>query len=130
MEIVMSNVASFTTRLRTIGLLLGSFMPLVAPARAAFAESAPAVREIEIEVGAAYQPAQITIKQGEKVRLKFLRKSYGGCTRELVIPALQLRKELPPNQPVVVELPPLAPGDYEFHCGMNMVRGTITVAAS
>jgi plastocyanin domain-containing protein len=43
------------------------------------------------------------------------------------MPALDLRKELPPNKPVLVDLPALAPGEYEFRCGMNMVRGSITV---
>jgi plastocyanin domain-containing protein len=126
----MSKTHSFVMRLDVIVLMLGSFVPLVAHARAALAESAPAVREIEIIVDGGYKPSKVTVKAGERVRLKFLRKEYSGCTRELVIPALELRKVLPPNEPVLVDLPSLAPGEYEFRCGMNMVRGTITVAAS
>jgi plastocyanin domain-containing protein len=118
---------TFLARLRSIALVLGAFSPLVAPATAAIAETAPAYREIEIFVEGGYKPANITVKAGERVRLKFVRKEYSGCTRELVIAAFGIRKDLPPNKPVLVDLPPLAPGEYEFRCGMNMVRGSITV---
>jgi plastocyanin domain-containing protein len=118
-------------RVKTVALMLGTFVPMVTPASTAIAaENAPAVREIEIVVEGGYKPANIAVKVGERVRLRFLRKEYSGCTRELVIPALKLRKELPANKPVIVDLPVLAPGEYEFRCGMNMVRGAITVTAS
>lgn len=117
--------------LKTLAFILTAFAPLFAAAGVARAETAgTAVREIEIVVEGGYKPAKVTVKAGERVRLKFVRKEYAGCTRELVIPALELRKELPPNKPVLVDLPVLAPGDYEFRCGMNMVRGAITVVAS
>jgi plastocyanin domain-containing protein len=119
---------SFIARIKTVTLMLGAFIPLVAPATTATAEVAP-VREVEIVVDGGYQPAKVTVKAGERVRLKFVRKEYTGCTRELVIPALELRRELPPNKPVLVDLPAFSPGEYEFRCGMNMVRGAITVVA-
>lgn len=88
-----------------------------------------AVREIEIVVQGGYKPSRIEIHEGERVRLRFLRKEYNACTREVVFPKLGIRRELPPDQPVVIELPLLAPGEYEFRCGMNMVRGTLVVVA-
>lgn len=120
---------SLIARIRDIALMLGAFVPLTAPVGAASGQEAP-VREVEIVVEGGYQPAKIIVKAGERVRLKFVRKEYTGCTRELVIPALELRRELPPNKPVLVDLPALSPGEYEFRCGMNMVRGAITVVAS
>lgn len=85
------------------------------------------VREIEIVVQGSYKPARIEIHEGERVRLKFVRKEYNSCTREVVFPKLNIKRELPPNQPVVIDLPALAPGEYEFKCGMNMIKGKITV---
>ena len=85
------------------------------------------VREIEIVVQGTYKPARIEIRQGERVRLKFIRKEYNSCTREVVFPKLNIKRELPPNQPVVIDLPALTPGEYEFKCGMNMIKGMITV---
>jgi plastocyanin domain-containing protein len=88
-----------------------------------------AVREIEIIVEGGYKPNRIEIQEGERVRLKFVRKEYNSCTREVVFPKLGIRRELPPNQPVTIDLPALAPGEYEFKCGMNMIRGTLVVIA-
>lgn len=84
-------------------------------------------REIEVVVDRGYQPSRIVIQQGERVRLKFVRKDYSPCTREVVFPSLDIRRELPVNEPVFIDLPVLAPGEVEFHCGMKMVRGTIVV---
>ena len=63
----------------------------------------------------------------EHVQLKFVRKDSSDCTREVVFPALDIRRDLPYDQPVVVHLPALKPGEYEFRCGMNMIRGKIVV---
>ena len=105
----------------------------VAPAASAslFAVDAAAeqakVRTVEIVVDGSYKPDRIEAREGERLRLKFVRKDYSGCTREVVFPTLNIRRELPTNKPVVIELPALAPGEIEFRCGMNMVRGTIVV---
>jgi plastocyanin domain-containing protein len=109
----------------SLGLVPGGLAPWPANARAA--EPAPQIREIEIVVDGAYKPDRVTVRKGERVRLKFVRHDYGACTREVVLPALKVKRELPPHKPVVVDLPALEPGEYEFRCGMNMVRGTIVV---
>lgn len=85
------------------------------------------VREIEIVVRGGYHPDRITIAEGERVRLRFVRREHSSCTREVVFPELGIRRELPPHRAVVIELPALPPGEHEFRCGMNMVRGTIVV---
>lgn len=86
-------------------------------------------REIEIIVDGGYRPDRITVSEGERVRLRFVRHEYSSCSREVVFPALNVRRELPPHQPIVIELPVLEAGTYEFRCGMNMIRGTIVVEA-
>ncbi len=85
-------------------------------------------REIEIIVDGGYRPDRITVREGERVRVYFVRHEYSSCTREVVFPTLGIRRELPPHQPVVIELPPLRAGEHEFRCGMNMIHGTIVVA--
>ena len=101
----------------------------LAPGASALAQAHQheAVREIEIIVEGGYKPSRIEVHAGERVRLKFVRKEYSSCTREVVFPSLHIRRELPPNQPVVIDLPALQPGEYEFKCGMNMIRGTLLV---
>lgn len=117
-------------KLRVLAVLMVAASPLGGlGADAAAAEQGDGARIIEVVVDGAYTPSRITVQQGERVRIKFVRKDWGGCTREVVIPALKIRRELPTNKAVLVDLPTTEPGDYEFRCGMNMLRGTITVAA-
>lgn len=108
--------------------VLVSVAPSMAMAQATGAkQEAEVVREIEVVVDRGYSPTRIEVSEGEKVRLKFIRREYTPCTREVVFPTLNIRQELPPNKPVVVELPPLKAGDIEYKCGMNMFRGTLVV---
>jgi plastocyanin domain-containing protein len=98
------------------------------PAQAA-AEQLPAVREIEVVVDGGYQPGRITVTEGERVRLKFIRRDHSPCAREVVFAGLGIRRELSVDRPLVVELPALAAGEHVFTCGMNMIRGVLEVVA-
>lgn len=82
---------------------------------------------IEVVVEAGYHPDRVVVKQGDPVRLTFLRKEYTGCTREVVFPTLGIRRELPPNQPVEVDLGTPVVGEIPFQCGMQMIHGTVVV---
>ena len=92
--------------------------------------TSPDLREIEIVVDGGYKPARIVITQGERVRLKLIRRDYSPCTREIVFASLGIRRELPTDVPVVIELPALSPGEVQFKCGMSMLRGVIVVEPS
>ncbi len=102
-------------------------MPAVARAQV---PAGAAVREIEVVVDGGYQPARVEVAAGERVRLRFVRRDYGGCTREVVFPTLGLRRELPTGRPVTVDLPALPPGETPFECGMGMVHGVVVVRAA
>jgi plastocyanin domain-containing protein len=91
--------------------------------------ASPSIREIEIVVDGGYKPGRVVIQEGERVRLKFIRKDYSPCTREVVFASLGIRRELPTDVPVVIEIPAQSPGEIPFACGMNMVRGVLVVEA-
>lgn len=111
-----------------LALAAAALAPLVPAASAAAAAPAPdEPRTFDIVVEGRYTPSRITVEEGERIRLRFLRRDYGPCTREVVFPTLGLRRVLPPNETVVVDLPALAPGEHAFRCGMNMIHGTIAV---
>jgi len=106
------------------GLVLGA---PITQRGVAYAQDGPAVRELEVVVEAGYKPKRIEVRKGERVRVLFVRKEHGSCTREVLFPKLGIRRELPTNQPVVIELPALEPGEYEFKCGMNTIKGAVVV---
>src|SRR5262245_58161831 len=62
-------------------------------------------REIEIVVDRSYQPNRIVVQQGERIRLKIVRKDYSPCAREIMFPSLDIRRELPVNEPIFIDLP-------------------------
>lgn len=74
-----------------------------------------------------YSPARIKVPAGSPVTIQFLRKDQSPCAETLVIPNLQISETLPVNKLKTIELPALSPGEYAFHCQMQMYRGQITV---
>lgn len=108
---------------------LAPFVP-VAGATAGADPGSDETRTVEIAVEGRYTPSRITVREGERLRLRFVRRDYGPCTREVLFPSLGIRRSLPTNEPVLVDLPALAPGEHAFRCGMNMIHGTIVVVPS
>ena len=74
-----------------------------------------------------YQPATFRLKKGVPARVTFIRKTADECGREIVIPAYNIRRELPLNQPVTVSFTPKRAGSFSFACGMDMLRGKVIV---
>jgi plastocyanin domain-containing protein len=85
------------------------------------------MQEIDITVKGGYQPSSIMVKVGQPVRLNFTRREASTCGEEIVIPDFGKRAHLPQDQTVPIEIMPDKPGEYEFVCGMNMMRGKLIV---
>jgi plastocyanin domain-containing protein len=74
-----------------------------------------------------YHPDSVHAKAGETARLVFTRTTDAGCGQQLVFPALAIKRDLPLNQPVAIDVPMPASGSVAFTCGMNMYRGAVVV---
>lgn len=74
-----------------------------------------------------YQPASFKLRKGVPVRVTFLRKVEVTCGTEIVLEEYNIKRELPLNQPVVVEFTPSRTGEFKFACGMGMLRGTVLI---
>ena len=74
-----------------------------------------------------YQPARIKLMPDRATKLNFLRKDASPCSEMLLIPDLGISESLPLNRAKTIQLPPLAKGDYVFHCQMQMYRGVLKV---
>ncbi|OGG00703.1 hypothetical protein A3D78_04300 [Candidatus Gottesmanbacteria bacterium RIFCSPHIGHO2_02_FULL_39_14] len=82
---------------------------------------------ITIKVDAGYSPSTIVIKKNIPVTLKIVRTDKSDCLEEIVIPEWKIKKYLPINKEVSLNLEAKKTGEYPFHCGMNMFHGKIIV---
>lgn len=83
---------------------------------------------VDIIVEGGYSPAVISIPRGRLTKINFLRKDPSSCLEEVVLPDFKIRKYLPLNEKVTVEVHPKEAGEYKFSCGMNMFHGKLIVA--
>ena len=74
-----------------------------------------------------YQPSHIKLPANQAAELQFLRKDDSPCSEMLLLPVLEISENLPLNKLTRISLPPLAAGEYEFHCQMQMYRGLLKV---
>ena len=84
-------------------------------------------QEATIVVHGAYDPDVIVVERGVPVRLNFLRQETAACSEEVVFPDFARRAQLPEGELVGVEFVPEQAGEYEFTCGMGMLRGKVVV---
>ena len=82
---------------------------------------------IDITVDGGYSPEVIEISKGKTTKLTFTRSDPSSCLEEVVLSDFKIRKRLPLNQAVTIELTPQKTGEFIFSCGMNMYHGKILV---
>ena len=75
-----------------------------------------------------YHPSTVSVHAGQPTTIVFTRTSDEGCGQQLVFPSLNVRRDLPLNQPVEVQITPSTVAPIAFTCGMGMMRGTIVAA--
>ncbi len=72
-----------------------------------------------------YHPDTVYAPPGKTTKITFKRTSEFGCGDELVFPELKIKRELPLDTPVVVDVPMPATGSLSFTCGMAMYKGKV-----
>jgi plastocyanin domain-containing protein len=85
------------------------------------------VQEVDVLVKGGYSPDRIQVEAGRPVQLKFYRDETTSCTEQVILSDFAIARELPYQKTTVLEFTPEEPGEFVFHCGMNMVRGTLVV---
>lgn len=82
---------------------------------------------VEIIVEGGYSPEVISIPKGKTTQITFIRKDPTSCLEEVVLGDFKIRKHLPLNQKVTVEITPQKSGEFGYSCGMHMYHGKIIV---
>mgnify|MGYP001586742798 CR=1 FL=1 len=80
---------------------------------------------VDIIVDGGYQPEVVSIPKDKTTKLNFVRKDSSSCLEEVVLADFKIRKYLPLNQKVTVEVTPQKSGEFDISCGMNMFHGKI-----
>lgn len=83
--------------------------------------------EVDIKVSGGYSPEVISIPVGKTTKINFLRTDPTDCLEEVVLGDFKIKKQLPLNQKVSIEITPQRKGEFVFACGMNMYHGKIVV---
>lgn len=81
--------------------------------------------DLHVRVKDGYDPDLLVARAGQPVRITFHRSESSPCSEEVVFPAFQARAHLPEDEAVTLELPPAQAGEYEFCCGMGVLRGRL-----
>jgi plastocyanin domain-containing protein len=74
-----------------------------------------------------FEPSQIDVKPDTAITLKVTRKTDNTCATAISIPSKKIKKDLPLNKIVSIDLGKLEKGEIRFACGMDMVSGQIIV---
>ncbi len=83
--------------------------------------------EVDITVLGGYSPEVISVPKGKTTKLNFIRKDPSNCLEEVVLGDFKIRRHLPLNHKVTIEITPQKIGEYIYACGMNMFHGKIIV---
>ncbi len=86
------------------------------------------IDSVDITVEGGYTPNTISIPQGKTTKINFIRKDPSSCLEEVVLSDFKIRKFLPLNKKVTIEIKPEKTGEFKFECGMNMFHGKIIVS--
>jgi plastocyanin domain-containing protein len=87
----------------------------------------PAQRHAITVDGTGFHPSEIELAAGRPATLVLTRTTDETCAKEIVIPSLDIRRELPLGTPVEVVLTPKDKGEVRFACGMDMLTGVLHV---
>lgn len=83
--------------------------------------------KVDIVVDGGYIPSVISVPKGKTTKITFIRNDSSSCLEEVVLGDFKIKKFLPLNKRVTIEIKPEEEGEYSFSCGMNMYHGKIVV---
>jgi sulfite exporter TauE/SafE len=97
--------------------------PVITPATT----TPPTSQRIEMHIKySGFEPAVLHVKKGASVTFAVFGDEVTGCTNRIIIPSLNISKDISPGENLVT-FTPTASGSIPYSCWMGMVHGTIVV---
>ena len=72
-----------------------------------------------------YDKSSITVKSGTPVKFQFSADPNSGCGRQVIIDNVGVNLVSRNGETVTAAFTPPSPGQYRYHCSMNMFRGVL-----
>ncbi len=95
------------------------------------APTAEATRVVRVKAtSTSFEPAEITLNQGEPSAIEFERVTESKCMRAVRMPWMKKAKDLAVGEKVLIPIPTDKSGTFAYACWMNMLYGRVTVDAS
>ena len=91
-------------------------------------EAVEVKKMIDIKVSGGYKPSTIIVPKGKKTTLSFFRTDPNSCLEEIVLSDFKIKRYLPLNKKITIDIEPQREGEYDISCGMNMFHGKIVVS--
>lgn len=85
------------------------------------------IQVFDIIVKGVYNPAIIEANLGKPIKINFNRQESDSCSQFVSFPDFKIRKELPENEIVTIELNPVNKGEFKFICDMGMYQGKLII---
>ena len=88
------------------------------------------VQEVAVRALASggYDNPTVNVKAGSPVKFDFSADPNAGCGRQLIIDNVGVNLVSRNGETVSATFTPKSPGQYRFHCGMNMFRGVLVAS--
>lgn len=74
-----------------------------------------------------FTPSSVTLKKGTPATLVFTRTTDDTCAKDVVFPEINLKKALPLNAAVEVDVPTNDARTLAFTCGMGMFKSSVVI---
>ena len=89
--------------------------------------AASGIQEAFITVKGGYTPDVLIFEAGKPIKLNFRREETAACSEQVIFPDFQKQITLTTNKTIPIELQIDKAGEYEFRCGMGMIKGKLIV---
>lgn len=74
-----------------------------------------------------FSPSEVTVKKGEPTMLMFKRTAEKTCATAVEFPELKIKKDLPLNETVSIDVPTGESRTLTFQCGMGMYKSKLVI---
>lgn len=74
-----------------------------------------------------FSPSEVKLTKGEPAMLMFKRTGEKTCATAVEFPELKLKKDLPLNETVSIDIPTDQSRTLTFQCGMGMLKSKIVI---